>query len=495
MRVRFLFLVDIVTVFIAAILALVLRENLSMTDIKLYDALPYIAFSVIAALFIVPLSGISRSLWRHITFSDVVRVAFAATAVVLAATGMAFAYDRVNGVARSVPVLHAALAIMLMCGLRALARYHHLRRQRPEPLSLETAARRQPEQILLIGVNSVAELFMQAARDLSNGHIQVSGLLSDNKGHQGRSFHGKPVLAPPDDVHEVLAKMEIHGVDIQRIVITVEPSHLSPGTLKALRDIENSSGIVIDYFAERLGFTPAPAPYEAEPEPERHNPMPSLEDMAKAVNFSRPYWRAKRLFDFSVALVLLILTAPLMLAVAAMVAVDVGVPVVFWQERLGRFGRRLRINKFRTMRAGHDGKGTRIPDEKRSSAIGRFLRRTRLDELPQLFHILIGDMSFIGPRPLLYSEQGFDYSARLAVRPGLTGWAQVHGGRNISLDDKVAMDLWYIHNASFRLDVLIAFKTVGMLLEGDQPNEDAIASAWQAIDAMGGVTDGSGRRS
>jgi len=177
-----------------------------------------------------------------------------------------------------------------------------------------------------------------------------------------------------------------------------------------------------------------------------------------------------------------------------MVAIDVGVPVVFWQERLGRFGRRLRINKFRTMRAGHDARGKRIADEQRSSAIGRFLRRTRLDELPQLFHILIGDMSFIGPRPLLHSEQGFDYAARLAVRPGLSGWAQVHGGRNISLDDKVAMDLWYIHNASFRLDVRIAFKTVGMLLAGDQPNEDAIASAWQAIDAMGGMVDGSTRR-
>lgn len=175
----------------------------------------------------------------------------------------------------------------------------------------------------------------------------------------------------------------------------------------------------------------------------------------------------------------MIATAPVMLLVAVAVALDVGVPVLFWQERPGRFGRRLRLYKFRTMRSAHDVDGNRIAEERRSSPIGRFLRRTRLDELPQLFHILTGEMSFVGPRPLLSSEQAPAHAARLAVRPGLSGWAQVHGGRAVSISDKAAMDLWYIRHASFRTDVLIAWKTARMILFGEKPDGAAVDAAWR----------------
>jgi len=169
--------------------------------------------------------------------------------------------------------------------------------------------------------------------------------------------------------------------------------------------------------------------------------------------------------------------------VAAAVAIDVGIQVLFWQERPGILGRRLRLHKFRTMRSGHDENGRRLSESERSSSTGRFLRRLRLDELPQLFNILLGEMSFVGPRPLLPVDQSPAYSARLAVRPGLTGWAQVHGGRDVSAGDKAVMDLWYIRNASFRLDLLIAFKTACMIVFGERTDEDAIAAAWKDAEA------------
>ncbi|MFC3637681.1 sugar transferase [Camelimonas fluminis] len=481
-----LFLVDILAIVISGIAALVLRENLTITYVKISHALPYLVISTIVSFAIVPLSGVSRGLWRYFTFNDLIRIAFCAVAVVLTAAGLAFAYDRLDGVARAVPILHAILIVILLCVLRAAKRFRYLQRKRPKAPSLATATGHQPERVLLIGVNSVAELFMRAARELSSGQIQVAGLLSARNDYRGRKFHGESVLATPEELMEVLARLEVHGADIQRIVITVNPSQLSTGTMEALQTIELTSDITVDYFAERLNFNDNRSGNSIAKTTHTQVQMPSLQDMAQSVDISRAYWQVKRAFDFSVALFLIILTTPVMLLVATAVAIDVGLPVVFWQERLGMYGRRLRLNKFRTMRPAHDAKGMRIPDDRRSGSIGRFLRRSRLDELPQLFHILVGDMSFIGPRPLLFSEQRLDYTARLAIRPGLTGWAQVHGGRAVTLDDKVAMDLWYICHANFFLDAVIVLKTFRMIVVGDKPDESVITSARRGVDALVG---------
>jgi lipopolysaccharide/colanic/teichoic acid biosynthesis glycosyltransferase len=129
------------------------------------------------------------------------------------------------------------------------------------------------------------------------------------------------------------------------------------------------------------------------------------------------------------------------------------------------------------MRASHDRHRVRVPDDQRSSGVGQALRRTRLDELPQLFNVLIGNMSLIGPRPLLPCDQAPEYAARLSVRPGITGWAQVNGGRIISTSDKLILDVWYVQNASFLLDLSIIFRTVKMILFGERINTDAVSQA------------------
>ena len=199
----------------------------------------------------------------------------------------------------------------------------------------------------------------------------------------------------------------------------------------------------------------------------------------------RPYWQLKRIIDFAGAAALVIITAPIMLLVAIAVAIDVGAPVTFWQQRPGRGGHPIHLTKFRTMAAAHDSHGRRIPDDKRISAIGRFLRRTRLDELPQLLSILSGDMSFVGPRPLLPIDQPPEYAARLLVRPGLTGWAQVNGGRDVSAPDKAALDVWYARNASFWLDVLVILRTIPMVLRGERKNDFYIQKAWHELKLAG----------
>jgi len=119
------------------------------------------------------------------------------------------------------------------------------------------------------------------------------------------------------------------------------------------------------------------------------------------------------------------------------------------------------------------------------SVIGAFLRRTRLDELPQLLSILTGEMSFVGPRPLLPADQPAGYSARLLVRPGLTGWAQIKGGRAIGAADKAALDVWYVCNMSLALDLRILLATVPMVVFGERVTEAAIVQAWLDLQAAG----------
>jgi lipopolysaccharide/colanic/teichoic acid biosynthesis glycosyltransferase len=195
-------------------------------------------------------------------------------------------------------------------------------------------------------------------------------------------------------------------------------------------------------------------------------------------SLDRPFWALKRAGDLVLALVSAVVLSPIAVAVCGLVLLDVGVPVVFWQQRVGRNGAPLYLYKFRTLQTLFDRqtKERRLAQE--PSAIGRFLQTTRLDELPQLWNIISGDMSLVGPRPLLPADQPDDLEVRLMVRPGLSGWAQVCGGKLISADEKNALDAWYIRHASPWLDLKIIIRTIWMLsATGDRRDEKAISIA------------------
>jgi lipopolysaccharide/colanic/teichoic acid biosynthesis glycosyltransferase len=158
---------------------------------------------------------------------------------------------------------------------------------------------------------------------------------------------------------------------------------------------------------------------------------------------------------------------------------DVGSPVLFWQERLGWKGRSFLIYKFRTLRAPFDSHGNPALQGRKPSAIGRFLRASRIDELPQLCNVLFGDMSLIGPRPLLPEDQPANASIRLSVRPGITGWAQVNGAKLVTKEDKERLDNWYIRNVSLAVEVWIIMMTLKMMLRSYLPSEEANADTAQ----------------
>ena len=170
----------------------------------------------------------------------------------------------------------------------------------------------------------------------------------------------------------------------------------------------------------------------------------------------------KRSIDLLLSFIALVVLSPLLLVLAILVRLLLGSPVLFRQTRPGLGGRPFRLIKFRTMTDGTDADGVLLPDSERLTAFGRMLRATSLDELPELWNVLKGDMSLVGPRPLLMEYLDLytaEQARRHEVRPGITGWAQVNGRNALSWEDKFALDVWYVENRSNLLDMKILWMT------------------------------------
>ncbi|QPL47224.1 sugar transferase [Halomonas sp. A40-4] len=178
----------------------------------------------------------------------------------------------------------------------------------------------------------------------------------------------------------------------------------------------------------------------------------------------------KRIFDVAVSSLVLLIGLPILLVLSVMIWARLGKPIFFVQKRPGQDARPFQMIKFRTMKDAFDSQGNPLPDAQRMTPFGQFLRSTSLDELPELWNVLKGDMSLVGPRPLLmeylplYSEAQY---RRHEVRPGVTGWAQINGRNAISWEDKFKLDVWYVDNRTFLLDLKILFLTVKKVVARD----------------------------
>lgn len=176
----------------------------------------------------------------------------------------------------------------------------------------------------------------------------------------------------------------------------------------------------------------------------------------------------KRLMDIAVSLALLTVFSPIMLTTAAVVKIKMGSPVLFKQQRPGLHGKPFYVYKFRTMSHMTDGEGKLQSDQMRLTETGKVLRKLSLDELPQLINVLKGEMSLVGPRPLLMEYLPLytkEQSMRHEVRPGITGWAQVNGRNAISWEEKFALDTWYVKNQTLLLDLKILFLTIRQVVK------------------------------
>lgn len=196
----------------------------------------------------------------------------------------------------------------------------------------------------------------------------------------------------------------------------------------------------------------------------------------------------KRFFDFWISLVALIVISPILLVITIWLHfANKGAGAFFFQERPGKDGKIFKVIKFKTMTDERDAEGNLLPDEQRLTKVGKFVRSTSIDELPQLINVLKGDMALIGPRPLLpqylplYSPE---QARRHEVRPGISGWAQCHGRNAISWTEKFKLDVWYVDHVSLMTDLKVIFITIKKVLFKEDINQ--VGGEWATMDPFNG---------
>jgi lipopolysaccharide/colanic/teichoic acid biosynthesis glycosyltransferase len=454
-------LVDATWAAAAPLLALVVRDTpIPPQDFARTLAL-YWVVSLVFSLFAFSAFRLRDGLMRYFSVHDALDVVKAVACAELLICIALFILNRLDGIPRSTLFIHALILGGGLLAVRALARLFEFDRT---SASGETVS----EHVVVIGSNYLSSLLIKMFAAHSPAQRRVVAALDDRPAMTGRAIAGVPVLGSPEDLLSIIDEFAIHGVRIDRVIVGGGGDLLSEETLSVVRRACELRTIKLEFLSQMLALN---TPHVA-------LAMASDADVFPTLPLSVPaYFGVKRFIDFFAAAAAIVVLLPLFLCVSVLVLVDVGMPLLFRQLRLGRAGRAFLIYKFRTMHAPFDLLGKANPDDQRQSLIGRMLRRTGLDELPQLFNVLVGDMSLIGPRPLLPKDQPANPTIRLMVRPGISGWAQVNGAKLLTAEEKDRLDEWYIRNASVALDWRIALLTFRYIATGERRGEQAVMDA------------------
>src|SRR5215510_53079 len=459
----YLSLWDLFWAVVSPVLALYLRDANIVFRAE-WDVLGYYwLFSSGFALVAFVALRLQDGMTRYFSVHEALDIAEAALFTELMTFVSLFTLTRLDGIPRSMPLTHGLLLAGGLIAARIVVRVIFSEDKEP----LDYHYRR--ERIILIGANRFASSFIQLLKAYAPVHEPVIAVLDQDAKMIGRAIAGVQVLAAPHELDAIISEFAIHGVGTDRIVSAGEEDSLSPAVLQEIRRICKKRQIDLSFLPRVIGVTErklTDVAVTSQPMSETPVALPS-------------FFRRKRWIDVVGSLLLTILVFPIFIVAGGLVLLDVGRPILFWQERLGWKGRSFLIYKFRTLRAPFDSEGNPTLAGRRPSAIGRFLRATRIDELPQLLNVLLGDMSLVGPRPLLPEDQPSNTSIRLSVRPGISGWAQVNGAKLVTKEEKEKLDDWYVRNASLWVDLRIAMMTIALLLRGRVSSQEILADTEQ----------------
>ena len=399
---------------------------------------------------------------RYFSVHEALDIAEAVLFAELMTFAALFTMTHLDGIPRSMPLIHGLLLAGGLLAARVFVRITASEDNEPP----DYQGRR--ERIIVIGANRFASSFIQLLKAYTPQQQRVIAVLDDDAAMIGRAISGVQVLGAPHELEAIVSEFAIHGIGTDRIVIAGEVDFLSAPVLHEVERFCQKRQIELTFLPRMIGVS------ERRPSNVISKPVESGPSFALS-----PFFRLKRWIDVVGSLALIVLFFPFLVLAGVLVLLDVGPPIFFWQERLGWKGRSFLIYKFRTLRAPFDSTGTPTLGSRQPSAVGRFLRATRLDELPQLLNVLFGEMSLIGPRPLLPEDQPANTSIRLSVRPGISGWAQVHGAKLVTKEEKEKMDEWYIRNASLGLDLRIIMMTAKVILRGRVSSQEILADTEQ----------------
>jgi lipopolysaccharide/colanic/teichoic acid biosynthesis glycosyltransferase len=459
--------VDASWALVSPLIALFLRDAPVLSENGAQSAFFYcfgsLFFSILAFLIFRVRGGAYGNFSAH----DAFNVVKAVVAAELMTSVAMFAFTRLDGIPRSTLLIHALLLSAGLIITRACAfKFAHHWHKRNDQINDDS------EHILLIGTNYLSSVFIEAVDKYFNGQRRVVGILDEAPERIGHAINGIPILGYPKELPALVGEFAVHGIAIDRVIVCGGADSLPNISLEKIRLFCARQGITFDILPDifRTIATKASAV------PVRSEPVREIEVSG--------YFAFRRAADFLLAAGAIIVLLPLLVCVTGIVFLTVGSPVLFWQRRLGKNGQAFLVYKFRTLRLPFDELGHAVAAVQREAWIGQVLRQTGLDELPQLFNVLRGDMSLIGPRPLLPEDQPSNAAMRLTIRPGITGWAQVNGAKLLTPEEKHDLDEWYLTNASIWLDLKIVIMTIRYMLVGERKSDDASSLARQVPGAQ-----------
>jgi lipopolysaccharide/colanic/teichoic acid biosynthesis glycosyltransferase len=467
---------DLLWALVAPLVAIALR-NPDLLDASgfpqgLPPAYQYAAATLVCAIPAFLLFRISDGLEHLFSVEDALAVCAAVLAAVAASSLLLFILTRLEGVPRSTPIIYGLVLGGGLMAHRAAARVFNKGRE-PEVRRPSAVAPQKLRRVIVIGADRFAALTIKLVDHQRPRTTQIVAALDPRVALLGRSIAGVKVIGAIQDLANVLDEYAVHGVDIDEVWLSDDLNGLGDAEERA-RELCAARSLKFARIAEALNLTP-------------QGGLSSMtwDGGVDEADAPSDYFKLKRAIDIVASMGLLAAAFPVAVAAFYLALLDVGAPAIFWQERIGRNGRKFFLYKFRTYRAPFGKDGAPLPEHRRLSALGRLMRTCRLDELPQLLNVLVGDMSLIGPRPLLPRDQPGDPRIRLSVRPGITGWAQINGGTRVTPGEKDALDAWYIRHASLWLDLKIALYTLRVGLTGEALNPAAVSEALRFQRAKG----------
>ncbi len=457
-RCLLIYIHDIIVITLSFPLSMLIRTNFIISD----QHVPILLFGTISALIfsilLFHITNLHRGMWRYTSPPDLLRVLKCVIMIVALVFFALFLFDRLQHIPRSVLIIFGLLSF---CGLSS-SRILYGCFAATSASSQKGKEKRASVRVLILGdVNSTAGL-AQAIQTLYGDFVHIVGVIGQ-RDDIGRHYQGVTVLGDLSGLEQILASLDIGGLRPHKIVTADRALDYQP----------NSFGKIVS-VAEKHGLQVVSSTRLYELDDAEHLNTASRRLFKDRLATTR-YQHAKRAFDCLAAGLALIVLSPLILLIGMTILVTMGRPIFFSQFRAGRYMREFQLIKFRTMRHPIGSSGKVLSDAERISRFGQFLRLTRLDELPQFWNILVGDMSLVGPRPLHSRDLLVDdlvLKKRYAALPGLSGWAQINGGKLLSNEQKMALDLEYIDKSSFALDLKIMLLTFRIIIFGDSINNN-----------------------
>ena len=445
---------------LSPLLALWVRDAQVLSAVS-FSLFLYWACCTIFSLLAFSIFRLEHKGLRYFSVDDIFDIAKAVVVAELLTAATLFLFTRLDGIPRSTLFIHALILATALVAARTIARFEHAQK----------GAIRHPSKtkyVVVIGSNYLSSAFIKWLETNEIEPKQVMAILDDREEVMGRKISGVQVLGNPLQLKQTVEEFSVHGVKVDEVIVSNGENQLTKPVLAELQKICRQKEIELTFLPQLFHSTFRQVA-DSNIEPAELQQAPTFPISS--------YFEVKRVLDFVFALLFTALLSPAFICVSVLVALDVGTPLVFWQRRLGQGGRGFQIYKFRTMQSPFDRLGEPFSERRRLSAIGHLLRKTGLDELPQLLNVLVGEMSLVGPRPLMPEDQPANPAIRLMVRPGITGWAQVNGGKQITNEEKGDLDEWYIRNASPWLDLRILLLTCRYVLVGNRAGAPPSANA------------------